>query len=218
MTHETTHSDVYDPEHPWIRDARDDPGAANWFAEFLDTAGVTRQPVFLRGQMYLALIRTVILVVAMSMIGGGQPILAAGVAFIGLSLLLSMSLVSHLRRLNDAGRSGLLAVLVAIPLILASVSGMMSVGAIPDRMDQIEAAMEAPVATEGEAGAEAEAAPPPQAGRGGPPKPVTEMSMLGEAVSQSINMWFLLSLFGMCFSFFYVARGKTVDRNSINGF
>ena len=231
MTHETTHSDVYDPEHPWIRDARDDPGAANWFAEFTLPDGVARQPVFLRGQMYLALLRTVFLLPAIGMLFGGQSVMAAAFAFFGIAITMFPSFVSHCRRLNDAARSGHLALLIVLPLFIASAHAIVSAQAVPGEFTRIEAekaeaarAAEEAVETEpSEALAEAseaaeEEAEPAAHGRRGPPKPVTQMSLFADKLKISFLIWGIGSLMTMCFSLFYVARGKTVDRNSINGF
>tara|TARA_Y100000052_G_scaffold22253_2_gene22919 strand:+ start:19161 stop:19919 length:759 start_codon:yes stop_codon:yes gene_type:complete len=226
---------VYDPERPWIADEMDDPSRANWVEEFLVPFGRTRKPIFLRGQMFLALLRIVILPAAIIANFIAGPAIGAAIGFGGLFVLLFASIISHSRRLNDSGRPTLFASLIALPLIIASVLVILGTINAPIALEQMQkqraaAAAERAATIDGDETTEgagndaiaeaenAEAVPaptgPPQRGRRGPP--MTEEMLVKGAVMQSLGAWFLLSLFGMLFSFLYVARGETIGADGIN--
>ena len=111
---------MYDPERPWISGPDDDPSRANWVAEFFNPSGETRQPVFLRGQLLLAIFRLMIVIAALATAMGGSPFIGAAIAFAGIGILLIMSLINHVRRLHHTGRSPFWALLIALPLMLAT--------------------------------------------------------------------------------------------------
>ncbi|MAT35884.1 MAG: hypothetical protein CMK06_12225 [Ponticaulis sp.] len=229
MTDRAADGNVYDPEHPWLKDAKDDPSRANWLHEFGDPTGTTRQPVFLRGQMMLALVRGGIFIATMFLVGS-NPWLAAGIAFAGLGLVLVASLCQHVRRLNDSGRPAFLAAIIAIPMLLSVGLGVMGLTSVPEKLEQAQAASgkrptappqsKAAADSEGaateveDAAAEAEAKPAPRAqrGRGGPPKPVTQESLIAGVIQSSLFIWLITSLATMAFSLFYVSRRSTVER------
>lgn len=224
MSYSNSDPVVYDEEHPWFQDERDDPSQANWLSEFLDPTGQTRKTVFLRGQTVLGILRGFVFVAAIGA-SAGSPWVGAGIGAIGLLILLVLSLVSHVRRLNDAGRSPLLALVIVFPLALALTTGVFSAAGASSKLEQMQAeraAAQTPAASVASAGdnasepsaeatEDAKEKPPAQAPRRGPPRPLTIESVLSGIVSQVLNTWLLLSLATMCFSLFFVARRKSAD-------
>lgn len=216
MTDQATSAEtMYDPSRPWISGPDEDPARANWVAEYFDPTGETAKPVFLRGQMFLAITRLVFLVAAFGIISGA-PKFGAALAAIGIGIPMLLSLVSHVRRLAHAGRPAFLALFIVLPFLLASGFTILQVQSIPHQMEQMEqrreamrAAMQARLnapsdaeATEGEAEAPA---PRPQMRRRGPPP--TAEQLLADAIQSGILTWLFLSLFTMVYSLIYVARG-----------
>lgn len=220
MTDNVVSNEFYDSQRPWLRDEKDDPSKANWIAEFGFPNGKTRMPVFLRGQMMLAIARTA-LIIAVLIIAGNSPWLAAFVAFFGFTLLLAGSMIAHVRRLKDAGKPALLAAIIALPLLLGSVSGVLSAKAIPEavaKAESLKAERSASATTETPAAPDAteiadDAKPKAKTEhqRRGPPSDVTEESMLKSTVSQSVLTFVLLSFLTAIFTFGYVARRPSTD-------
>lgn len=210
--------DLYDSDRPWLRDEKDDPSKANWMNEFGNPGGKTRPPVFLRGQMMLAIVRTGVLVITLGL-AGANPWIAALSCFAGLSVLLGASLVSHVRRLHDAGKPALLALILAGPLLLSFGTGLLKVGQIPETMEKAQLAkLTKPVAeadkptdmTEKTQVPETKARPQ----RRGPPREMTHEALLGDAVSSTAMQFFLLSFLTAAFSLLYVARQPVLDETS----
>ena len=225
MTNASSEAVLYDPEHPWFRDELDDPSRANWVSEFTDPTGQTRKPVFLRGQSFLAILRTVIFMAAL-VVSGSSPWVGAAIGAIGLFLLLMASLVSHVRRLNDSGRSSLLAAIITLPLIVALALGAIGAASAPARLEAMKAKQEpakaaasstvntsteeeASASTPAEVDQEQPTKKPPA--RRGPPKPMTIETVLSGVVSSSLMLWLLLSIGTSFFSFLYVARGRSMS-------
>ena len=214
---------MYDPGRPWISGPDEDPNRANWAAEYFDPTGETAKPVFLRGQMLLAIARLVILVATFGVLSSA-PRVGAAVAAFGIGIPMLMSLVSHVRRLAHAGRPAFLALFVALPFLLASLFTVVQIQAISQQpvvaeldAETLRAAVEAELngsdteeANEADA-PEAEAlAPRPQMRRRGPPP--TAEQMLAGTIQGGIVMWLLLSLFTMVYSLVYVARRPRAER------
>ncbi len=214
---------MYDPDRPWIFGPDEDPNRANWAAEYFDPTGETAKPVFLRGQMFLAIARLAILVAAFGILSGA-PRVGAAVAAFGIGVPMLMSLVSHVRRLAHAGRPAFLALFVALPFLLASGFTVVQLQAISQQpavaeldAETFRAAVEAELtgsdteeANEADA-PEAEApAPRPQMRRRGPP-PTAEQILAG-TIQGGIVMWLFLSLFSMVYSLVYVARRPQAER------
>ncbi|MDF1682186.1 hypothetical protein [Ponticaulis sp.] len=213
---------MYDPDRPWISGPDEDPNRANWAAEYFDPTGETAKPVFLRGQMLLAISRLVLLVVAFGILAGA-PKVGAAVAVVGIGIPMLMSLVSHIRRLAHAGRPAFLALFIVLPFLLASGFTLVQIQAISQQpavaeldAETLRAAVDAELNGSGteeanEADApEAEApAPRPQMRRRGPPP--TAEQMLAGAIQGGIFMWLFLSLFTMVYSLIYVARRPKGD-------
>ena len=144
--------------------------------------------------------------------------------------MLVASLCQHVRRLNDSGRPAFLAAIIAIPMLLSVGLGVMGLTSVPEKLEQAQAASgkrptappqgkaaadsEAAATEVEDAAAEAEAKPAPRAqrGRGGPPKPVTQESLIAGVIQSSLFIWLITSLATMAFSLFYVSRRSTVER------
>ena len=220
---------MYDPVRPWISGPDEDPNRANWGAEFFNPAGETAKPVFLRGQMLLAIVRLVVVAAAVG-ITIGQPAVGAGVALIGIGGLLILSLIQHMRRLNHAGRSVLWSWLIVLPFFLASVFTMLQISLIsvisnPETYTALQnAALENAAVENDNTQAASTEVDEDQASsveasdgsavstrrQGGPPMP-TQMLLFG-AVVQGIGTWLILSFFGFLFTTLYVARRPRAER------
>ena len=215
---------MYDPGRPWISGPDEDPNRANWGAEFFNPAGETAKPVFLRGQMLLAIVRLVVVAAAVG-ITISQPAVGAGVALIGIGGLLILSLIQHMRRLNHAGRSVLWSWLIVLPFLLASVFTILQISLIsvisnPETYTALQnAALKNDNIQAASTEADEDEAPSVEADdesavstrrQGGPPMP-TQMLLFG-AVVQGIGTWLLLSFFGFLFTTLYVARRPRAER------
>ena len=119
-----------DPKRPWLNDERELPAHMNWLHTLFDPTGTSPQLHFTRAwtalfmaQLMIILVPFVIALIINMAGGNGQPVGAFGlyatpVVFIVTTL---MSYVVHSRRLNDANKPQLLAVIPLIPLIIAIV-------------------------------------------------------------------------------------------------
>lgn len=218
MTQAVSTEAVYDPQRPWLNGPDEDPKQANWLAEYFNPGGRSSKPVFLRGQILLWIPRLFVVLFVL-VASGAAPVPAGSAFFIFMLLLLIPSIIGHIRRLNDSGRSPFWAGIICLPLLVSYSLIIVSMSSIPARV----ATYEAKVATEqaaaekaGEEGAEAsddaetskevaddaEDAPPQRRER-----PVTQSGLLGGAIGMGLNVWMLLSFGTMLFSLLFVARG-----------
>lgn len=221
MTQAVSGQDVYDPKHPWLMGEDEDPRHANWFLEFVNPVGRTAKPVFLRGQLLLAIFRGFFVMFGF-MATGASPWVGAFILFFLLFLILILSSISHVRRLNDSGRSPLWVVILFVPMIVASSLAIQQVRTIPQQIEAYkaeqaefarakeeaakakEAGLEAP-ATDADASTEEEQKPPQRRA------PVTEAGLLGGAVQSGLFIWLILSgVVAAAFSLGFVARGQRV--------
>tara|TARA_X000000950_G_scaffold30619_1_gene33081 strand:- start:15774 stop:16457 length:684 start_codon:yes stop_codon:yes gene_type:complete len=217
---DTSTSELYDPNRPWISHEGEDVQKANWLAEFFWPEGRSTKPVFLRGQMYLAIVRAFVFIGAI-IATGSNPWVGAAIAFFGLGLLLAMSMISHLRRLTDAAKPVLLAMIISLPFLLGTSLAVLGAASVPAQMALIEAEAAqqaeqaaAPMSTDGAEVTEDASVPPQTAQRRGPEGPVTEQGLLAQAIASGLNIWFLLSIFSALFTFFYVARRPTKEASN----
>lgn len=226
MTPATTNPDVYDPHHPWISGPDEDPSKADWAKEFMDPSGTTKKPVFLRGQSLLGITRLAVIVASLYFSGetfvSDSPLWGIGIFFLGMTLLLILSMVSHVRRLRDAGKTPLLALIIAIPFILSATLGVLTVMSIPGKVEAYEAKIAGSVnsvpetdateaATDEDGAEEAARRPPPEIHR---ETPITVKNQLAGVVGGSLGIWMLLSFFAMLFTLFYVARRPSIEHTS----
>ncbi|WP_300376578.1 DUF805 domain-containing protein [Henriciella sp.] len=122
-------SQALDPKRPWITDERELPSRMNWVRTLLDPTGESPQLHFTRAWTLLFMLQLLIillpfvLALILNLAGGnGKPVGAFGVYATPVVFLVTtlMSYVIHSRRLNDAGKPQLLAVIPLVPLVLAA--------------------------------------------------------------------------------------------------
>ncbi len=121
---------VLDPDRPWITNEEDLPVRMSWLQTFLNPAGESPKLHFTRAWTVLFFMGL------LSWVGLGMIISVVGIAgvdtgplnvfhgyFIAAVLAVTslFSYVAHTRRLNHAGKISLRAIIVLVPLILASV-------------------------------------------------------------------------------------------------
>lgn len=116
-----------DPKRPWLTDERELPERMNWVQTLFDPTGESPRLHFTRAWTLLFTLQATIIVVpftialVLNLAGGdGSGVSTFGtyatpVVFIVTTL---MSYVIHSRRLNDAGKTPLLAILPLVPLII----------------------------------------------------------------------------------------------------
>lgn len=155
-------STAIDPKRPWITDPREDVAGMNWMQSLTNPFGETSRLHFTRAWTGLFFFR-LIWYVGFSVLAA--IFAAAGAenagnyvppswAFLGVIVLTAIaSLILHIRRLSDARRSALWAVLVGVPAVIALIGfALGTVGgarAYEQAVDRIEreaaAALQAPV-------------------------------------------------------------------------
>ncbi|WP_084398203.1 DUF805 domain-containing protein [Henriciella aquimarina] len=128
---------VLDPKRPWLTDPRELPSQMNWVQTLFNPTGESPKLHFTRAWTLLFFLQLLVIVIPFSvalvldMAGGdGKPVgmigvYATPVVFIVTTL---MSYVIHTRRLNDAGKPALLALLPLLPLVLAMGAFMVAAG------------------------------------------------------------------------------------------
>lgn len=119
-----------DPKRPWLTDVRELPERMNWLQTLFDPTGESPRLHFTRAWTLLFTLQAMIIVVpftialVLNLAGGdGSSVSTFGtyatpIVFIVTTL---MSYVIHSRRLNDAGKTSLLAILPLVPLIIGCV-------------------------------------------------------------------------------------------------
>lgn len=125
-----TNATALDPKRPWLTDERELPGHMNWLQTLFNPTGPSPRLHFTRAWTLLFMLQLLIIVVPWTIalilgIAGGDGsgvgtfgVYATPVVFIITTL---MSYVIHSRRLLDARKSQLLAIIPLVPLIIASV-------------------------------------------------------------------------------------------------
>lgn len=219
-----------DPHRPWIKDARDNPHAMNWGQTLFNPLGTSPKLHFSRAWTFMFLGRVLLFIVPVfavfvgTLAGAGLggawkpvswmilPVPALLVPFFFFTLVTEFtSWVAHTRRLHEAHRSTLWAILVLVPLMLAMVG--FYVGAQAGVKQYHE--MHAPAAVAAEAG-DAAAVPAetgtrakkdkaPQKKRQGPPPSEREMAA-SSGLGFGLMLWAPASFLVMFWSLLYVAR------------
>ncbi|MEQ9314233.1 MAG: DUF805 domain-containing protein [Henriciella sp.] len=204
-----TSSPVLDHKRPWLTDERELPSHMNWMKTLFDPTGQSPRLHFTRAWTLLFTLQMIVILVPFSIasvvgLAGGEPEsistmgkYATPVVFIITTL---MSYVIHSRRLNDANKNPLLALIPLLPLLIAlGAFAMTTMGEVqkydqrfearqeyladPDaylqkQRDQRRAAQEAAEKKAAEAAANGEEAPQQQRGqRRGPGGPGGSMSV-----------------------------------------
>ena len=118
---------IIDPKRPWLTDERELPGNMNWLRTLFDPTGesprlhFTRAWTMLFAAQLIVVILPFIVAAVLNMAGGdGSSVstfgkFASPVVFIVTTL---MSYVIHSRRLNDAKKPQLLALIPLVPLLI----------------------------------------------------------------------------------------------------
>lgn len=120
-----------DPNRPWIEDEEQLPSRMNWLDTFFNPTGkspklhFTRAWTFLFFAQFIAWFGLGLLLFVTGVVGASSSEASAARMYLvaivfGVTTL--MSFVIHCRRLNDAGKTSLWAILVLIPLILGAFS------------------------------------------------------------------------------------------------
>ncbi len=228
-------SGIIDADRPWIRDERDDPARMNWMQTLFNPLGRSPKLHFTRAWTAMFLGR-VLLYIAPSMIVGIAGMAGAGTS--GLSspvnlLLFSVpallvpfalyvlvteytSFCAHARRLTDAGKPVILAIIVILPLLLGlmAYAAGTQIGAAGFRQAQEKAAAAASAPAAADADGAVAAAPaasaPPRGGQGGRPGAMGPKSEREAALATGMGMampiWALASFAAMLWTLLYVAR------------
>lgn len=226
-------SGVIDPERPWIRDERDDPARMKWMQTLFNPLGRSPKLHFTRAWTAMFMGR-VLLYIGPSLTAGIAGMAGAGTS--GLSapvdlLLFSVpallvpfvlfvlvteytSFCAHARRLTDAGKPVILAILVLLPLLLGlmayAAGTQMGAAGFRQAQDKAAAAASAPASADGAATADALAASPPaRGGQGGRPDaaPKSErQAALSAGMGFALPIWALGSFAAMLWTLLYVAR------------
>ncbi|MEM7768347.1 MAG: DUF805 domain-containing protein [Pseudomonadota bacterium] len=213
-----------DPERPWIDDPRDAPAAMQWLPSLFDPFGETARLHFTRGWTVLFFTRLLVFLVPViilslfSAAGASDPgAMVPPNWFFPLVVLVTalMSAVLHMRRLNDARRSPLWAVIVLVPVMFGM--GGLIAGAAQGTQQYQEAVDELnnpapPPVIDPVAEGEDDAAGDRGEGRGerGDPLDVTEVSAREHAVNTGLStaqaFWAIPSFIVMLWSLLWVGR------------
>ena len=223
-----------DHHRPWIRDERDDPARMDWLQTLFNPFGMTSKLHFSRAWTFMFMGRILLFIVpvfsvSIATMAGADlavawkplsffplPIPALLVPFFVFTIVTALtSWVAHMRRLADANRSTLQAMIVLIPLILGLVG---FAGGVTKGVTDYEAqkAQAAKAAIEKEEGAAADAAPvavkadaksqpAPAQHRRGPPPTMRQMA-LGGGIGLATLLWALAGLPVMLWTLLHVAR------------
>jgi uncharacterized membrane protein YhaH (DUF805 family) len=243
----TAASPPVDPQRPWIQDPRDDPSEMNWVKTLFNPFGRTGKLHFSRAWTFMFLGRLLLFVVPVfgaflvSLAGMdtgflwkpikvlGVPIPGLLIAFVGFTLITEFtSFIAHLRRLYEAKRPSLLAILALLPLMLAGAAFVAGSAAGMAGYDQMQAKIaeaskakaEAPKdqKTTGNTDAKAKEAKAKErrggqrgnrrGGRpGGPNEMPSQAQMaIGTGTGMALPVWMLSSFFVMLWTLLYVAR------------
>ncbi len=142
----STTPNVLDPDRPWITDERQLPSRMSWIGSLFNPTGKSPKLHFTRVWTVCFFLQFLIVVIPFGLgivigLAGGDPsgiktfgLYASPVVFIATTII---SFVAHSRRLNDAGKLSLWAVLVLIPLLIGMalfMSGVMQKSAEYDEI------------------------------------------------------------------------------------
>lgn len=128
-----TSSTVLDPKRPWLTDERELPRHMNWMETLFNPTGTSPRLHFTRAWTMLFVLQLLVIIVpfalalVLNMAGGdGKPVATFGVYATPVVFIVTtfMSYVIHSRRLNDAGKSQLWALVPLVPLMLGMLAFM----------------------------------------------------------------------------------------------
>ena len=127
MNSASSQSDVLDPHRPWITDARQLPSRMRWLDAMFNPAGTSPTLHFTRVWTLCFFLQLMIVVgpfgigLLMSLAGGNAApvttfgLYASPIVFIVTTII---SFINHSRRLNDARKPSIFAVIVLVPMII----------------------------------------------------------------------------------------------------
>ena len=133
-----------DPKRPWLTDERELPAHMNWLQTLFDPTGTSPRLHFTRAWTLLFTLQVLIIVIpwTIAMILGAAGGDGSGVGTFGVyatpAVFIVTTLISyviHSRRLLDAGKTQLLAIIPLIPLVIAL---LMFVGAAQQQATQYD--------------------------------------------------------------------------------
>lgn len=226
-----------DPKRPWITDPRDAPAHMNWLETLTNPTGKTSRVHFTRAWTALFFTRLIYFIGTLTLAGifaaaGSSFSLPGWVWPVLVVITAILSLIVHIRRLSDAGRSPLWATLVIVPILFgfAAFLGGAAMGgaqyeqtlaarqAGPPASDTPSETQAADAQSTADAGADDDEANSETAGRGerqrrGPQVNVAEISQREHAFNTGLGLaqiaWAPLSFFVMLWSLLWVGRLPT---------
>ena len=125
---DTSSGQVLDPKRPWLTDERELPGHMNWLHTLFDPTGESPRLHFTRAWTLLFTLQTIVILVPFAIAtvvnfagGDGSPVGTFGVYATPVVFVITtlISYIIHSRRLNDAGKWPILALVPLVPLLLA---------------------------------------------------------------------------------------------------
>ncbi len=125
-----TSSAVLDPKRPWLTDERELPSQMNWTQTLFDPTGASPKLHFTRAWTMLFVMQLLVIILPFTIAlvlnaagGDGKPVGTFGLYATPVVFIVTtfMSYVIHSRRLNDARKSQLWALVPLIPLVLGMV-------------------------------------------------------------------------------------------------
>ena len=236
--HQPYDPNAIDPHRPWIRDERDNPHEMNWVQTLFNPLGTSPKLHFTRAWTFMFLGRVLLYIVpgfgvfiislAGANLSGLQkppeflvlPVPLMLVPFFAFTLVTEFtSWVAHVRRLADAHRSPLLAMIVLVPLMLALAGFYLGAQGGIKKYEQIHAPAPAVAEVTEEAAGDAAAAAPAadttgdkpaerqQRGQKPPGPPQSERDMAASAgFGFAMMLWAPASFLVMLWTLLYVAR------------
>ena len=148
MSDASNNIDALDPQRPWITDARQLPSRMNWLDAMFNPTGKSPKLHFTRVWTVCFFLQLLIVVVPFGVgivasLAGGDPkpiqtfgVYATPIVFIVTTYI---SFVAHSRRLNDAGKTSILAVLVLLPLLAGMALSFMGIMKSAEAYDKLYA-------------------------------------------------------------------------------
>ncbi|MEM7328075.1 MAG: hypothetical protein AAF437_05000 [Pseudomonadota bacterium] len=139
---------LLDPDRPWLTDEEQMPSRMSWFDTFFNPTGQSPKLHFTRAWTILFFAGVItwagvgFIIFIMGVAGadtGGLSVFHGYMIAVVLAVTSVLSYVIHTRRLNHAGKISLRAIIVLVPLVLATLSfvgGMTSNSAEYDRLYQ----------------------------------------------------------------------------------
>lgn len=136
MSEASNNIDALDPQRPWITDARQLPSQMNWLDSMFNPVGRSPKLHFTRvwticffWQFLIVVVPFGVGIVASLAGGDPKPIQAFGVYASPIVFIMTtiISYVAHARRLNDAGKPSIYAIIILLPLLAGMALSFMGI-------------------------------------------------------------------------------------------